>query len=133
MSTLNADFDLADMVAGYIECAFWSSNDESREDGGDPLDKNYGPEDLDPVARAEMERDCRDFVATCTEAGIDLTSIWGRPADHIGHDFWLTRHHHGAGFWDRGLGDLGDRLTRIAHEFGERPLYVGDDGRVYSC
>jgi hypothetical protein len=49
----------------------------------------------------------------------------------IGHDFWLTRNRHGAGFWDRGLGDLGDKLTAAAHTYGESNLYVGDDGQVY--
>ena len=29
----------------------------------------------------------------------------------IGHDFWLTSQGHGAGFWDRGLGEVGDTLT----------------------
>jgi hypothetical protein len=37
-----------------------------------------------------------------------------RDADSFGHDFYLTREGHGAGFWDRGLGELGDYLTKIA-------------------
>jgi hypothetical protein len=36
-----------------------------------------------------------------------------------GHDFWLTRGHHGAGFWDRELGKLGDKLTEASHKFND--------------
>lgn len=48
-----------------------------------------------------------------------------------GIDFWLTRNGHGAGFWDRGLGDVGTRLTCAAHNYGSVDLYAGDDGLIY--
>jgi hypothetical protein len=35
-------------------------------------------------------------------------------AGQCGHDFILTANHHGAGFWDRGLGARGDRLTKAS-------------------
>lgn len=44
-----------------------------------------------------------------------------------GHDFALTRNHHGAGFWDRGYGDVGDRLTEAAQAYGEHSVLT-DDG-----
>lgn len=37
----------------------------------------------------------------------------------VGIDFHLTRNHHGAGFWDRGTGAAGERLTANAHPYGE--------------
>lgn len=37
-------------------------------------------------------------------------SVW----EHAGHDFALTANGHGAGFWDRGLDELGDQLTAAA-------------------
>ena len=55
----------------------------------------------------------------------------GIDAAQAGHDFWLTRNGHGAGFWDRGLGERGDRLTNAAHVYGACDLYLGDDGFVY--
>lgn len=50
-----------------------------------------------------------------------------------GHDFWLTRNRHGAGFWEVSYWpkEVGDVLTKTAHEFGEISLYVGDDGLLY--
>ena len=48
----------------------------------------------------------------------------------IGHDFWLTSQGHGAGFWDRGLGDLGDKLTDTVQGFeGILGLYVESDDK----
>jgi hypothetical protein len=48
-------------------------------------------------------------------------------AASFGTDFVLTRNHHGAGFWDRGLGDLGDRLTEWAQTFGDQTATVTVD------
>jgi len=31
-----------------------------------------------------------------------------------GHDYWLTRNGHGAGYWDRNLGKVGDELTKVS-------------------
>lgn len=47
-----------------------------------------------------------------------------------GRDFYLTRCGHGTGFWDRGLGGLGDELVDAARRCGE----VWTDvyrGRIY--
>lgn len=53
--------------------------------------------------------------------------------DRAGHDFWLTRCGHGAGFWDRGLGDIGCKLTEAASVYGSVDLYIGDDGLIYAA
>ena len=73
----------------------------------------------------QSERDCAKFQA---ENAGDLSGIGSEQA---GHDFWLTRNGHGAGFWDRGLGALGERLTAAAHAFGQVDLYTGDDNMIY--
>jgi hypothetical protein len=105
----------------YIECALWSSTD----DDGEPLDSAYSADDIAPDALREMIEDCRAFQA---DQSADLADIDSAQA---GHDFWLTRNRHGAGFWDRGLGGIGQRLTDAAHVWGSVDLYLGDDGRIY--
>ncbi len=121
--------DLASLDAftlGYIRCALWASLDESREDGGDPLDKHYSAEDIAPETLAQMAQDCAAFQANHAE---DLA--WGSDAAG-GHDFWLTRNGHGAGFWDGEWEEaIGQRLTDACKAFGAFDLYVGDDGRVH--
>lgn len=109
-------------VDAYVECALWASTDDT----GEPMDDTFGPEDIAPTTLEEMRRECASFV---DYAGDALTGI---DAEQAGHDFWLTRNGHGAGFWDRGLGDVGDVLTDKAHSFGSSDLYVGDDGKVYA-
>ncbi|HYX21865.1 MAG TPA: hypothetical protein VFA98_13545 [Thermoanaerobaculia bacterium] len=127
--------DLEDFFDAYVEAALWSSNDESDDSGGEPLDKNYGLSDLSRDTEKEMVADCKKFL---DKAWKDLVwapkEIRGYPMiEMAGHDFWLTRNGHGAGFWD---GDwpreLGQQLTKISKSFGETNLYVGDDGKIYS-
>lgn len=125
--------EIDDFTRAYIEAALWSSTDESREDGGDPLDKNYSPEDLTDEALARIVCDCSEFQIRHTELLHDAKynkSEWS-DSEMAGHDFWLTRNGHGCGFWDRGLGEVGDKLTEAAHAAGECNLYVGDDEKVH--
>ena len=103
---------------GYLECAIWASCAED----GTPMDE--GAAELAPETVADMRRECAEF---CAAAG-DLVADWN--ASQVGHDLWLTRNHHGAGFWDRGK-STGDALTAMAHACGERSLYTGDDGLIY--
>lgn len=108
----------------YIETAFWSSD----ESGGDPLDKNYGIEDLAPETLTRMVADAKNFQALHDEDIASSTGDWGL----AGRDFWLTRNRHGAGFWDGGWPEpQASRLTDAANSFGEYYLYVGDDGLIY--
>jgi len=116
---------------GYIECAFWLGS----EDDGIP---DTGFHDLAPEALKKMKEDCKAFQEL---AGADLEKAYdyapsSYDASNAGHDFWLTRNGHGAGFWDRGFGGLrtdtiGGRLSRDAKTFGCCDLYLGDDGKVY--
>jgi hypothetical protein len=121
----------SDMLAAYIECALWSSTDNSRDDGGDPLDDNYTGSDLDMETVKEMVSDCADFVQGLPE---ELREKVESNPKQAGHDFWLTRNGHGAGFWDRpeiwGKGDC-DRLADAARIYGGVDLIVGDDGKIY--
>ncbi len=123
---MNDLIDIPAMLAGYLECLLWASCDE----GGKPLDADYFPTDIDEASQNEAREDCIDFVRQCSEQNIDLEAL---PTDsaRIGHDLWLTRNRHGAGFWDRGYGDIGDRLTDIAHGMGSRDAYACDDGGVH--
>jgi len=111
-------------VLAYVEAALWSSAD----DNGDPLDDGRDIRDVDSITITSMIKDCRAFREQCGT----LLAKSGQTPDQSGHDFWLTRNHCGAGFWDRGLGEIGNTLTEIAKRFGEINLYVGDDGKIHA-
>ncbi len=117
--------NLEAFTISYIETALWASNDESDESGGDPIDSNYGPDDLDLEALKVMQEDCRKFVEACRESIIaDKDNGFG----DAGHDFWLTRNGHGVGFWD---GDWSEPYATLLDEaseaFGDCHLYVEND------
>lgn len=117
----------------YVATALWSSTGDDDES----LDTKYGPEDIDGATLDRMMADCSAFYAAHGDA---IQSAEVKARDYFqdldaraGHDFWLTRCGHGAGFWD---GDWPEpqaaQLTEAAHKFGNVDLYVGDDGKVYS-
>ena len=127
------DSELDDFAAAYVEAALWSSTDADEE----PLDNKYGFDDIDPDTMRKMRADCAKFqrenaadIAAGAVEGAGDSDEYG-PEARAGHDFWLTRNGHGAGFWD---GDWPEpaatRLTDAAHAFGEVNLYVGDQGRI---
>ena len=132
------DGDLADMLDGYLTAALWSTNDNSDESGGDPLDSNYNVSDIADETAAKLrtlvETFARDNAATL-RACIGKRGKYGhRECDWslAGHDLWLTSNGHGAGFWDGGWPEAEDKvLTDAAHKVGEVNLYVGDDGKIY--
>lgn len=79
--------------------------------------------------RLNLEADCRSFYRRygCYVDIADGTD------EQAGHDFWLTRNGHGAGFWDGDWPEpYADMLTEGSHSYGEFQLYLGDDGLVYA-
>lgn len=122
-----------EFVAAYLQCALWSSTSDDDE----PLDSRYSNDDLSDETIAKAWADCDAFYTANSvdiEAdGSPLSEQYGSSAARAGHDFWLTRCGHGAGFWD---GDWPEpaatRLTDASKAFGNVDLYVGDDGKVHA-
>lgn len=135
-------------TTAYIDAALWSTSAElgrcatcnndaaqTQDDrcatcGGDVRgtdrsmdDLGFSVEDIDADTLAKMVADCARF-----QAENDLSEGTDKRA---GHDFWLTRNGHGAGFWDGDWPETGDTLTEACKAYGEVYLYVGDDGRIY--
>lgn len=100
-----------DFLRGYLTAAMWT-------ECPDPASGDFKDYALDWFQRlpgsfvTESESDCRDF----TEA--NQTDLDGLDMEQAGTDFWLSRNGHGAGFWDRGLGQVGDRLHQAAKVYG---------------
>ena len=122
-----------EFILGYVTCAIWASIGDDEQ----PLDEKYDGDDIAPETRKAMEKDCEKFIAENEAALGDYAEIIGSHPEYTesekaGHDFWLTRNAHGAGFWDRGIGETGDTLTKASEGFGGVDLYVGDDGKLYT-
>ena len=129
--------NLERMLGGYRECIAWADCGPDHE----THDKEWSDE-LDGRARI----DCEKFIELCNT---ELPELLNDLAEHapgysderFGHDLWLTRNGHGAGYWDReelnvtpggSLYTIGDNLSRMAKHLGVCDLYVGDDGKVYT-
>lgn len=116
-------------IDGYITAALWSSTD----DRGESLDLNYNDEDLSKDARREAEKDCRDFIAKASALLQRATDRVGYTWARAGHDLWLSRNGHGAGYWDRTElyeGGLGEALHRLCARKNV-DIYVGDDKALH--
>ena len=104
-----------EFTRGFLTTALWATNDESDDNGGEPLDQNYSIDDFAPQALKELTADCEQFqrenaddLAVAYEKGI-------RGSDDefsAGHDFWLTRCGHCACFWD---GDYPEPASYAPH------------------
>jgi len=111
----------ASFFQAYLECALWSSVDGSDT----PMDQDYGIGDISEETLKALESEAKKFWLASEPFGAQKN-----PAQ-AGHDFWLTRNGHGAGFWD-GDWEEGDALTAISEKFGGCTLYVGDDEKIHS-
>ncbi|QAU07332.1 hypothetical protein SEA_NOSILAM_91 [Gordonia phage NosilaM] len=141
---------LESVARGYVDALCWTQPDYygDGDDNGDGEDRTlrdlgYGYGDLHPGTRDRITAELSAVVAAHPLAvrmyGAARTfnagdgDVW----EHFGHDYLLTRDGHGAGFWDRGLGDLGEYLSTIAGNAGDHVelwrdanglLTDGDDG-----
>jgi hypothetical protein len=133
---------------GYIEALFFTENSpafsygdieddsaawdealtEGQSDGTIPGDATFA--DLAPEALAACVEDCQDFQeanAALLQEAIELSDSYS--IEGAGRDYWFTRNGHGVGFWDRGLGAVGDALSDACRH-STVDVYLGDDGKV---
>ena len=135
LNTGSADMSQFDeFTTGYIEVMFFADIDY-------PDAETYGAcvEDLAPEAVERIKADCAKFQADndalLFKAITSGFSLSGQPGPEYnmtraGSDYWYTRQGHGVGYWDRGLGEVGDELTEIA-QHNEILAYQGDDGQIH--
>lgn len=116
--TINQEFEIEQMLQAYLEAAVFFDKPEG---------ENWEGKQLAPEAEAHARFDCAAFLLLARWH----TKDWAM--EQLGHDFWLTRCGHGAGFWDRDIGTPDQRkaLTDLSHIFRETYIYVGDDGKLY--
>jgi len=109
---------LAQLISEYRETAVWADR---------PEEENWDDARWSPEALEKATADCAAFYSKACRIIEELED------EHpFGHDFWLTRQGHGAGFWDGDYPEpAGEQLTEISKTFGETDIYVGDDGWIH--
>ena len=113
--------ELERFTAATIEALYFTDTGE----GDQP-----SPEaELSEDTRLDIEADCRSFWR---RYGCYVEVAGGTP-EQAGHDFWLTRNGHGAGFWDGDWPEpYAEMMTKGSEAYGEFDTYSGDDGLIYS-
>jgi hypothetical protein len=131
----DAQIDIATDQA--MATLLWSAGDRTDEEGNGlyPWDSKFKVTDFADGQRAKMREIIAEFMTTNLVALVrsgHVSKPFSDNPDHgiemIGHDYVLTSGHHGAGFWDRGLGDLGAVLTVASQAtWREWYLYTGEE------
>ncbi len=117
--------EYAAFVRAYLEAIIFVMDEEQVE----PESTEHLWSLLSPEEKQEIGDDCTGFIEgnladlRTAEALGDYAQRgeWTTP-ERAGHDFLLTRNGHGAGFWDRGLGEVGDRLSEAAKVYGSQSI-----------
>lgn len=104
------------MTQAYIEAIYFT---ETGDDGQPEPDA-----ELTLLSKLQANQACRNFL----QALQHTPAVQNHLLDptQLGHDLWLTRNHHGCGFWGRpevygtdlAGGNLADWLTALAHAMG---------------
>lgn len=119
----------------------WQAGDITNEQGESTLeswDEVYDVDDFAPGQRDQMRKFLAQFMADNLADLVSTGHVAGQANDigrlhQIGHDYVLTTGGHGAGFWDRGHGEAGERLSEVCRaERQEWGLYVDDEGKLHS-
>lgn len=119
--------DVAQMRDAYLRAALFTASGED----GEPLNREFDVTDFDDTSRTEAYAVCASFVeqhAALLEEGES-----GVDPDQAGHDLWMTRNGHGAGFWEEEWGKAGERLSTAAARLGEAHVFLSEneDGGRY--
>ena len=127
----------------YLQTLLWTDTNDCDE----PLEDDYGIEDINARALHEINSDCMDFLELVyADMGVlfdaspnafrdSQGNTWSQ-LEQSAHDYALTRNGHGAGYWDRSEDTYGEEvdlkaLSELATAMGSMGLYVGDDGELY--
>lgn len=148
MAPIKVDVEIA--LDAALEMLLWSETVET-DDGtmGDSFESaGYATDEIDPSGVADVRGALEGFLASIAEERpylwsvvvMSLRATRGYMSSDVpvvtalsrwvGDNWILTANRHGAGFWDTGLGRIGDYLTDMAHGASYN-LYLGDDDRVY--
>lgn len=139
MNAATASVGVDEFFDGYLSALLWTGT-TAHVDDPMPLDEaGYTVDDFSADAIEAVRNECTDFFEANRLLLERCQGVGGYGGDRgaqwsvwelAGHDFLLTRQGHGAGFWDRGLGDLGEQLSTAARAYGGTFVWEAGDGSL---
>ena len=118
-SSMKDDYDVNEILNSYLETALWAEE----SDENDLQDKTIN--DIDGNSKQTAWSDIMKFMQAATQTAMDELRTYDNKA--VGHNLWLSRNGHGAGFFD----DNNDKLQNLARSMKPVDIYLGDDGKIY--
>ena len=128
------------IMDNYLECAIWTEEDTLKGDEESQISGKYSEDselkDLEERTWLNIHNFTDDSIIKAYEdikkfleyAGDAVNDI---DEEQLGHDIWLTRNHHGAGFFDRSYDyDNEKKLIDAAHALKEVDLFINDDMKL---
>ena len=101
------------------------------------LNSNYKTKSIESFTREDIEADSlikayQDIKQFVSLAGQSVDYAVGENGyEQLGHDFWLSRNGHGAGFFDHSYDDDEEKaLMDAAPKLGEIYIYINDNGKL---
>lgn len=149
--------EINQIMKGYLDAALWTQEEELKNqyipgeieswmDSGfdeeeNELDKlikitsnfnkksieNFTKEDIEPNSLIKAYTDIKEFINLAGN-GVN-EAIQKNGYEQLGHDIWLTRNHHGAGFFDHSY-ENEESLMSAAHKLKEVDLYINDNMKL---
>ena len=104
-------YNIDNVVSHYVDTMLFSSNDEDNEDA-EYLDDMYDRDDVDERFKKVSATKIKEFI-TKNKSILKKHKI---SEESLGSDLWYTPNGHGVGFWDRGYGGDGDKLSKSSEE-----------------
>jgi hypothetical protein len=147
--------ELNEILEGYLECALWTEEERLKEDqhvdnkaiddeddDDNEIEKliklqrklnnkpfiSFITDDLDVDSKIQAYIDIKTFISNAGGSAIS-EALDDNGTARLGHDIWLTRNGHGAGFFDHSY-NFEKELTDAAHKLKQVDLYINADGKL---
>jgi hypothetical protein len=112
---------LESVINGYKEAIYFTNPEETENSEGE----------FSATADAEIHNGCTRAVIFTSETLPGMIEVNLDNAEAFGNDLWLTRNHHGAGFWDGNWDEAFGRLmTAFCHGMGSKDVILNDDNEI---
>lgn len=90
---------------------------------------SFSREDIDANSLIKAYTDIKQFIKSAGDIAVN-EAIEEKGLKQLGHDIWLTRNGHGAGFFDHSY-ENEQPLMDAAKALSVVDLYLGDNGKLY--
>jgi hypothetical protein len=144
------------ILKGYLDCALWTEEDRlkdeqetnklnidfNEDDTDDEMDdfekmykrkntsKQFTIEDIETNSLISTYNDIKEFIRNAGSNAINY-AIKENGYERLGHDIWLTRNGHGAGFFDHNYDDdIQTKLIEAGKNLKEKHLYVTEENQL---